>query len=166
MDNDNNKLYEFIQEEIENPDGFIWSVMKKKNYDYTIRNWNFMDKDDLLQEGWVSLLQAAKNYDKDFNKDFGWYAFYWVNQRLGMIVDNNIDKEKHETSWREGYEIEDMGGKPTRLDKIIERMSKEDQEIVELAKEGYTQEEIGERLDIPQRTVSYRLNNLDKYSDC
>ncbi len=100
-----NKL---IKEELNNPEGFIWSVIKKKGYGNAIESWNFMDKDDLIQEGWIALLQAGDNYDKGFNKDFAWYAFYWVNQRLGRIVDENIDKERHETSWEKNYEIEDV----------------------------------------------------------
>ncbi len=156
-----NKL---IKEELNNPEGFIWSVIKKKGYGNAIESWNFMDKDDLIQEGWIALLQAGDNYDKGFNKDFAWYAFYWVNQRLGRIVDENIDKERHETSWEKNYEIEDKKEPATRFDEFIDELSQAEQDIIRMTIEGYTQKEIAMEVGIDQSNISRKLEKIRNYA--
>jgi len=153
---------EVIFEHLDDPESFVWSVIRKKKYGKIVQNWNFMDEEDLYQEGWVALLQAAKNYDASQGKDFAWYAFYWILERLGRIINNNKKKDEKETSWEKEYEIPDEVEDPDSLDEIKKELNEEDKEIIKLTVEGYTQDEIGEMLGIPQQTVSYKINKIYK----
>lgn len=50
---------------------------------------NFVDFDDLVQEGFLGLKKAYKNFDPSKNVLFHTYAYYWVKKQILEYIKNN-----------------------------------------------------------------------------
>lgn len=48
----------------------------------------FMDESDLVQEGYIGLLRAAKRFDPDRNIRFSTYARWWVRAQMTRAIDH------------------------------------------------------------------------------
>ena len=76
---------------IENNMGIIYKMANK----FYTQNSNAIDKEDLIQEGVIGLIIAAKKYD--FNKpnkaNFMTYSVHWIYQRLYRFVVGSSSKE-------------------------------------------------------------------------
>ncbi|TNE91318.1 MAG: RNA polymerase sigma factor RpoD/SigA [Deltaproteobacteria bacterium] len=48
----------------------------------------FMDEADLVQEGYIGLLRAAKRFDPDRNIRFSTYARWWVRAQMTRAIDH------------------------------------------------------------------------------
>ncbi len=49
----------------------------------------FMDEADLVQEGYIGLLRAAKRYEADRNIRFSTYARWWVRAQMTRAIDHH-----------------------------------------------------------------------------
>ena len=48
----------------------------------------FMDEEDLVQEGYIGLLRAAKRFDPDRGIRFSTYARWWVRAQMTRAIDH------------------------------------------------------------------------------
>jgi RNA polymerase sigma factor (sigma-70 family) len=48
----------------------------------------FMDEEDLVQEGYIGLLRAAKRFDPDRDIRFSTYARWWVRAQMTRAIDH------------------------------------------------------------------------------
>jgi RNA polymerase sigma factor (sigma-70 family) len=64
----------------------VYMVVNK----YYTNTTNSIDKEDLVQEGFIGLIIAAKKYNPDYKRKakFTTYAFYWINQRINRFITN------------------------------------------------------------------------------
>jgi len=50
-----------------------------------------IDTDDLVQEGYIGLLEAYKHYDTSSNAKFSTYAVYWIKKYILQALENNYN---------------------------------------------------------------------------
>lgn len=65
--------------------GFIYNIAKKYIHRYGSR----AEIEDLMQEGYIGLLRAAKDFDVSSNVTFLTYAYYWISQKIVRCVDDD-----------------------------------------------------------------------------
>lgn len=69
---------------IERNKGIIYKLVNK----YYICKTNLIDKEDLMQEGYIGLIKAAQKYDLNNEKraQFITYAVYWINEKISRNI--------------------------------------------------------------------------------
>ena len=76
---------------------------------------NYIDYDDLIQQGWIGLLRAAQTYKSDLpnSAKFSTWAVYWVKQSMQRYLEQKTSK---------AYEIsmEEEIGEDLKLEDTIE----------------------------------------------
>lgn len=87
--------------------GLVYSVaLRYKN--------DFLDFDDLLQEGFLGLQKAYKNFDPSMNVSFHTYAYYWIKKQILDYVRKykkletlNLDEVEHsKLKYEEKFELD------------------------------------------------------------
>ncbi|MFA9398042.1 MAG: sigma-70 family RNA polymerase sigma factor [Clostridiaceae bacterium] len=73
-----------LEEIIKNNTGIVYKIANK----YYLDRSNSLDKEDLIQEGFIGLMLAAKKYDFNYeNKSqFITYAVFWINSKINRYV--------------------------------------------------------------------------------
>ena len=117
--------------------------------------------DDLVQEGYIGLLEAAKRFDKKKKTKFTTYATYWIKKKILAALDREkIDtttsiKDSKNVAAKEQKipkkEIEFPSGFPQTEKKILQLLFEKE----------YTLSEIGEILNLDREKVR-RLKELGK----
>jgi len=155
---DTEKRNEFIYKELDGtPDRFIKHIANK-HYD-TLEDCPGLTYTDLIQEGWVGLIEAAERYDDGREIEYSTYAYYWVEKYILKTLGEQIKTKQSE--WK--YEQEVYNDSPERSAvslKGFEELSEREQEIIELYSGGYSQEKIGDKLEISQQRVSQILDEI------
>lgn len=131
----------------------ITSIAKKYTSDEDMQN-------DLIQEGYLGLLQAEKNYDPTKATKFSTYAYSYINYNMlhyyqnmtndGTIsLDTNI--EGKEDVLKSVIESE-------QLERALEECSQESRDIILMKLDGLTVREIAEKKGYSKSKVSYILS--------
>ena len=60
--------------------GFVYKMAKKYS--------GYAEMDDLMQEGYIGLCEAVRQYDPDKGASFIHYAAFWIQQTLQRYIDN------------------------------------------------------------------------------
>ncbi len=95
---------------------------------------------DLVQEGNIGLMRAARGFDASFGTKFSTYATWWVKQAIGRAVSNKAsfvrlpvhaaDQERRVNAARERLRAA-LGREPT-LEELSERVGRSAREIREI----------------------------------
>lgn len=139
---------------------------------------NLPYKEDILQEGLFRLWKACKLYNPEKNIQFSTFAVTLIYNGMLEFVSRKLEKHTNNISLEEIITV-NKDGKPCSLQnkltikddyndielRIIlrdcfEKLSKEDQKIVLLFWQGYTQREIAVRVGLTQVSVSRRLKKF------
>ncbi|WPX08134.1 sigma-70 family RNA polymerase sigma factor [Anaerocellum danielii] len=144
--------------------------------------------EDLLQEGYIGLLQAAKNFNTNLGVSFVTLAFYWVQRNMSRYILKN-SSVKISTHMRlsdipavasldapveadEGKKIclgDTLHGDDSverevefkvMLEKVVEVLNEEEKKVLLLRIQGYTFKQIAEKLGITERQLSFRLKKM------
>lgn len=138
-------------------------------------------KDDIIQEGMVGLVKAAKNFDPSKGFKFATFAVRCIRNEMFMFMRSlrkswntevslytvvGQDKEGNETYLEDT--LEDVEHDPQRetekklLQEFLASQKPSDRQIAEYICQGYTQREIAQKMQMLQPTVSRRISKLKK----
>ena len=138
-------------------------------------------KDDIVSEGMIGLIKAARNFDKTKGCKFATFAARCIQNEMLMFLRSLNKRASHEISlntpigkdW-DGNELclldvlEDEHGNPeAEIDKSVfnafmDKQKEKDKQLVAAICKGYSQKEIAKKLQVLQPTVSRRLSRLKK----
>lgn len=159
----NNKS--LIERKLKNPSGFIYNIVKK--YENMLNQCPSVDKDDMIQIGWEKLLGIQENWDEDRGAKFTTFAYIAIKNKILDRIRFWNDRTKYEVSYsnnellkREALSEEDVVSRVAEFEYKIENLPRRQQKVASLYMEGYTQEEIGEKLGCSQKTISNVLKEI------
>lgn len=141
----------------------------------------FRYKDDIVSEGTLGLIKAARNFDGDKGYKFATYAVRCIRnemlmflRRLNRQVPYEIsintpigkDKDGNELCLADTLESE-YGNPETEIDKSVfyafmDKQKPKDKKLVAAICNGFSQKDIAKELNVLQPTVSRRLSRLKK----
>ncbi len=101
----------------------------------------FMDEADLVQEGYIGLLRAAKRFEADRNIRFSTYARWWVRAQMTRAIDHH--------------------GRPVRLPGGAVEQTRNLRKVVqmfELAGEDYSIADLAREVGIEERRARFLLS--------
>ena len=114
---------------------------------------NFAEFEDLLQEGYIGLYEAAYHYNSDINVKFITYATYWIRQAMQRYVENCCRSIRIPA-----HLVADIAKYKQFLGEYIQYHNREplDKEICHFL--GYTPKKLKE---IKKAYMKYNVNSLD-----
>ena len=136
---ENKKLIERVQagdksasDELVRRNGFLVLSIIERYYP------KYADNEDVLQEGWIGLFNAAQKFDLSMDTEFSTYATYHIRARINRYLSDNV--------WN-------IHLPPYQVTKLL-KIGKAEREIRDV-EDGHnpTNEEISEYTDIPVREV-------------
>lgn len=101
----------------------------------------FMDEADLVQEGFIGLLRAAKRFEADRNIRFSTYARWWVRAQMTRAIDHH--------------------GRPVRLPGGAVEQTRNLRKVIQmydLAGEDYTIADLAREVGIEERRARFLLS--------
>ena len=153
---------------------FIYEKLSKN--EITVRY-----KDDIVSEGMIGLIKAAKNFEPDKGYKFATYAACCIRNQMLMFLRKLNRQVPYEISLttvvgkdKDGGELylmdtlEADSGNPEdgieRLifDEFISAQNEKDRTIVAMIRKGHKQKDIGDKIGMKQSTVSRRIARLKK----
>lgn len=142
------------------------------NYQADRINGSAVERDDLVQEGMLGLMSAARSYRSEETASFRTYANVCIRNRIFSALRSVTDAHIHvslddsllicdpaktpEEQFDEEEELSDLKS----LSK--ERLSKLENEVLLLRLDGDSYEQISEKLNIPQKSVDNALQRIKK----
>lgn len=100
----------------------------------------FMDEIDLVQEGFIGLLRAAKRFDPDREIRFSTYARWWVRAQMTRSIDHN--------------------GRPVRLPGGAVEQTRNIRKVIkefEMAGQSYTMADLAREVGVEERRARFLL---------
>lgn len=119
-----------------------------------------LDREDLVQVGLIAVWKAYKTYKPNKNTKFSTYAYVAARNEILHLLrkQTKYRPERHRLLERDAdtYEIEQGV-----IDRFIkEDLAHEEQTLIRLLYEGYTQREIAKVLGLTQPSVCQRIRRL------
>lgn len=135
-------------------------------------NSSSVERDDLVQEGMLGLISAARRYKPNENATFRTFANVCIRNRMQSALRSGNDKKVY-VSLDETLLIRDPSKTPeekfddeedlSRIKILIrERLSKLESDVMTLWLEGDSYEEISNKLNISQKSVDNALQRIRK----
>lgn len=144
--------------------------------------------EDLLQEGYYAILQAARKFDSSLGVSFFTYVFYWVKRNMDRCVLNHSsvkisthsklsdipevtsldapvvheeDKKLYlKDILKSPDNVEEQVNFKIVLEKIVSMLNPDERKILLLKLQGHTLKEITELLGITERQLCFRLKKI------
>ena len=66
----------------------LWQQNKGFIYKMSMKYSGYSEIDDLMQEGYLGLCEAVRQYDPEHNVPFIKYAAFWIRQAMQRYIDN------------------------------------------------------------------------------
>lgn len=146
-------------------------VVRKRAANYYSDEFDF---DDLMQEGFIGLLNAIRGYDESAPASFSTFARLCIDRSMISAVRRGLRKKQIPRSMLVALGDEDaplQGGDPEEavIDKedlltlrrrIDKTLSDRERQVLSLYLEGRNYGEIAERLGISQKSVDNALSRL------
>lgn len=119
-----------------------------------------LDRDDLVQVGLIGIWKASKTYKPNKNTKFSTYAYVAARNEILHLLrkQSRLKPEQNRLLERhaETYEIEQGV-----IDRFIkEDLEEEEETLIRLLYQGYTQREIAKVLGLTQPSVCQRIRRL------
>lgn len=140
---------------------------------YVIHRLKFTPDDDLLSEGTIGLIKAAKNFDPNKGTKFHTYAISYIKGYVKDYVTfktrlirpvrtltglHVIEVPQEDTTKTGEYQSddEDIEGKLI-IEDFLSKLTPDERYLVQALMDGYTQSAVAEQLNLKQPTVSQLL---------
>jgi RNA polymerase sigma factor (sigma-70 family) len=129
-----------------------------KKYFNKYRNYN-ITLEDLIQEGFLGLMYAKRNYDNQKNTKFSSYATFWIKKMMLKYINKNKPFETEEIDENQFYYYENYSGtideNPNDFNKISKLLDADlEQNVFRLFFiEGLPLDEISKVLNIRREKV-------------
>ena len=137
-----------------------------------------IDFEDLVQEGFIGLMNAVKAYDNDFGASFSTFAFLCIDRKILDAVKKSLGKKqipKHALVFLEdNFDLEsDKSVNPESViisqeniailkQRIAEKLSDREREVLNLYLSGYSYQGIAEKLKCTLKSVDNAMQRLRK----
>ena len=135
-------------------------------------------KDDIISEGMVGLVKAAKTFDDKRKIKFGTYASRCITNEMLMFIRRMNKQLPHEVSLydpigrdEDGLLIfymdilstdEESVREQDRIIDAVRNLPKRDREIIDAVMSGFKQKEIAAMMGVKQSTISRRISRIKK----
>ena len=135
-------------------------------------------KDDIISEGMVGLVKAAKTFDDKRKIKFGTYASRCITNEMLMFIRRMNKQLPHEVSLydpigrdEDGHLIfymdilstdEESVREQGRIIDAVRNLPKRDREIIDAVMSGFKQKEIAAMMGVKQSTISRRISRIKK----
>lgn len=153
---------------------YIFAVRSRAS----IYNNSGIDFEDLVQEGFIGLMNAVNCYDENFGTTFATFAFLCVDRNILSAVKKNLSKKRipqHALVFiEESPEIKSsVTDNPESViiskenvsalqKKISEKLSNTERDVLKLYLLGYSYGQIAEKLDCTQKSVDNAIQRMRK----
>lgn len=137
-----------------------------------------IDFEDLVQEGFIGLMNAVKCYENNFGTSFSTFAYLCIDRNILSAVRKSIAKKQIPKSAlvfiEDNYGLQDSGqDNPESVviskenikilrQRITEKLSKTEQKVLNLYLMGYSYEKTAEKLGCSQKSVDNAIQRLRK----
>jgi len=131
----------------------IWYV-ERLSYRY---NYVHIEREDLVQEGILSLYRAKDNYDSRHGLSFISYAHLYILDSMNRYIKKNSREDNYEEIPESDYDP--IEGYEYSLD-LIGRLSKEEKEILYYKLQGKSNRDIGNILGYSGEWIRKSINRM------
>lgn len=137
-----------------------------------------IDFEDLVQEGYIGLMNAVKNYENSFGTSFSTFAYMCIDRNILSAVRKSISKKQIPASAlvfiEDDNDFQDKSAENPesvviskenieRLkQRITEKLSNTEQKVLELYLMGYSYEKIADKLSCSKKSVDNAIQRLRK----
>lgn len=137
-----------------------------------------IDFEDLVQEGYIGLMNAVKNYENSFGTSFSTFAYLCIDRNILSAVRKSLSKKQIPSSALvfidDDNDFQDNSAQSPesvviskenieRLKKSIsEKLSENEQKVLELYLIGYSYEKISQKLNCSKKSVDNAIQRLRK----
>ncbi len=137
-----------------------------------------IDFEDLVQEGYIGLINAVNNYEIDFGTSFSTFAYMCIDRNILSSVRKSLAKKQIPKSAlifiEDEYELQDkVSENPEAVviskenvehlrQRITEKLSQNEQNVLELYLMGYSYEKIADKLSCSKKSVDNAIQRLRK----
>jgi len=91
---------------------------------------NTVSKEDLIQEGFLGLMEAEKKYDPNQGTEFGTYAYYWIKKYMLAAIKKEIEHSK-KTNSIEDVSVAEIKDEEEKENVLIEEAKSEDLKVLD-----------------------------------
>ncbi|MBQ4156185.1 MAG: sigma-70 family RNA polymerase sigma factor [Clostridia bacterium] len=164
-------------------DDEAYSVLVAR-YLFTVRNRasvynnSGIDFEDLVQEGFIGLLNAVKCYESNFDTSFSTFAYLCIDRNILSAVRKSLAKKqipKSALSFIEDEQNlqENISRSPEEIliakenlsamkQKIAEILSDTERKVLDLYLLGYSYSKIAEKLELSEKSVDNAIQRMRK----
>lgn len=119
----------------------LWQNTEKLVRTISRKYSTFVPEDELLQEGFLAIVDAANHFDQSKENSFATYAAYWIKQRMIKCISDSfvihIPAQKYALvrKYREISEKTELNtGSKAKIDDFKQFLGLDDENIAEIAK--------------------------------
>ena len=104
---------------------------KSMIYDIAKKYVSSVPMEDLLQEGYLAILEALDRFDPSYDTSFSTYVYYWIHAYLSRYFANSQKEQKNiaELQYTDGSDDEDIE-EIDLIDKKDEHLDKEEADYI------------------------------------
>lgn len=152
----NNFIYESLAG---TPDRFIKGIAND-HYD-VLKQCEGLTYTDLIQEGWIGLLEATKRYKGNKNVKFSTYAYYWAEKYILKAIGDHIKTKQAEEQYEQQKFESSIEEKAFTIHKM-EQLDSREQKILKLYAGGHTLKSIGKKFSLTKGRISQIISAISK----
>ncbi len=153
---------------------YLFTIRKRAS----VYNNSGIDFEDLVQEGFIGLLNAVKSFESSFDTSFSTFAYLCIDRNILTAVRKSLAKKQIPKSallFLEDEQIlqENLEQSPEAVliakenisamkQKIAEKLSATERQVLDLYLLGFSYSKIAKELDISEKSVDNAIQRMRK----